>query len=411
MRGILRTARGAVKNDLAAATSNRRQPYTMQKAVVTWLPIFAMVAGSALAQEYTLISFDSPGGGPGSQAFGINDAGQVVGTAGGEAFIWDPANGIRGLGLLHPGDLSTEALAVNAFGQVVGESRQNDPPFDSTRAFRWDSINGMIDLGDFGAPGRYVARDINDSGQVVGTGQPRNEQGVLLFPSPFLWDATNGLVRLDVEVLCPTGIGGASAINNSGQVVGGVSCPLDHLPWIWHAQTGMQTFAAFPESTANGLNDLGQVVGTGKSADNFPNDEAFVWNPTDGIRGLGDLPGGVEASRGQAINHLGQVVGSSVSARGEEAMIWDSVHGIRALRDLLDETGDGWILREATGINGRGQIVGYGVDPGGEGKGFLLTPILNPSPAAPTISQTGQFVLATLLIAVMPWAIRRRNTH
>jgi probable HAF family extracellular repeat protein len=38
----------------------------------------------------------------------------------------------------------------------------------------------------------------------------------------------------------------------------------------------------------------------------------------------------------------------------------------------------GWTLVEATAINDRGQIVGFGVNPDGQGRAFLLTPTPEP---------------------------------
>jgi hypothetical protein len=43
------------------------------------------------------------------------------------------------------------------------------------------------------------------------------------------------------------------------------------------------------------------------------------------------------------------------------------------LNALLDASGAGWVLKEATAINDSHQIVGYGIAPNGEHHAFLLT--------------------------------------
>jgi hypothetical protein len=45
------------------------------------------------------------------------------------------------------------------------------------------------------------------------------------------------------------------------------------------------------------------------------------------------------------------------------------------LNSLLDSSGTGWILMQATAINNKGQIVGFGIDPLGHMGAFLLTPV------------------------------------
>ena len=90
-----------------------------------------------------------------SQAHDINDAGQVVGWADASpdgtsqlwrhAFLWQDGR-MRDLGLLapdgSPGD--SEAYAVNDSGQVVGESDRED--LNGTHAYLWQH-GEMIDLG------------------------------------------------------------------------------------------------------------------------------------------------------------------------------------------------------------------------------------------------------------------------
>lgn len=146
-----------------------------------------------------------------SAAYGINDAGQVVGgsydaSANFHAFLWQGGS-MQDLGTLG-GDYSS-AEAINESGQVVGVARlANSTP----HAFLWDG--GMQDLGALGWS-QSIAYDIDDKGQVVGalqTGQSSHA---------FIW--ANGQMKdLNSEIPANSGwvLSEARAINNKGQITG-----------------------------------------------------------------------------------------------------------------------------------------------------------------------------------------------
>ena len=121
-------------------------------------------------------------GGGYSVAYAINDAGQVVGkswlSTGVQGygiflrgFLWTSDQGMRDLGSLWLGPSLTAAYGINEAGQVVGESdlgiayRAGFP----VQGFLWTSADGMEALSP--TTGIRAARDINDRQQVIGDGR------------------------------------------------------------------------------------------------------------------------------------------------------------------------------------------------------------------------------------------------
>jgi probable HAF family extracellular repeat protein len=83
------------------------------------------------------------------------------------AFLWTRRGGIKDLGTL-PGDSTSQALGVNARGQVVGLSTSTA---GTNRAFIWQD-DVMTDLQKLMLPGfadsLISAQDINDHGRITG---------------------------------------------------------------------------------------------------------------------------------------------------------------------------------------------------------------------------------------------------
>lgn len=117
-------------------------------------------------------------------------------------------------------------------------------------------------------------------------------------------------------------------------------------------------------SSANDVNDAGQVVGVSTTASG--EQHAFLWQPSTGMIDLGLLPDleypwQTGASEALGINNAGQVVGESTCG------------GYNCIHAFLWEPGTGmidlavpWDIMRATAraINEAGQIVGYDTGPG-----------------------------------------------
>jgi probable HAF family extracellular repeat protein len=156
-------------------------------------------------------------GGRSSWAYGISDAGEVVGyaTTSGDravhAFRW--RDGVmQDLGTL--GGSRSVALGINRGGQVVGWSET--PGNREIRAFRW-SQGAMQDLGTLGGS-RTFAMGINDAGEVVGSSTTAGVQT----PHAFLYTDWTGMVDLNARIdpWARWELLEAYGINASGQIVG-----------------------------------------------------------------------------------------------------------------------------------------------------------------------------------------------
>jgi probable HAF family extracellular repeat protein len=109
-----------------------------------------------------------------SIAYGINDTSWVVGSSEGVgAFLWNASTGMTALENL-PDATNGKAYAINNSGTIVGKS--------ASAAVIWDG-SGVIDLNTVVDEPDWileVANDINDAGQIVGTGKLNGETRAFL---------------------------------------------------------------------------------------------------------------------------------------------------------------------------------------------------------------------------------------
>ena len=282
-----------------------------------------------------MIDLGTLGGDFSSAAFGINDSGQIVGTAStatnaDHAFLFSFATGTMiDLGTL--GGNNSSAAAINNHGIVVGEA---ELPSGSSRAFFY--ANGtMHDLGTLGGD-FSAARAIDDNNVIVGNSET-SSFNPMFYQSGFIF--YNGSM-FDLSLW---GISGTNALID-----------------------------------ANGVSDAG-VVGdeNGDPLGGFGPTGFIIGNNPTHI-GTGD-----DISSERGINQAGLAVGYETDfSQGTFGLQHASLFagGVNYdLNTLVDLSGSNFThLTEALAISNTDYIVGFGTTKSGATHAFLLTPIPAP---------------------------------
>ena len=125
-------------------------------------------------------------------------------------------------------------------------------------------------------------------------------------------------------------------------------------------------------SIARAINDSGKVAGFAYlSVDVY---HAFLYSGS-GLQDLGTLGGSWSDAFG--INDSGRVVGRSFLAGDtEEEHAFVYADGVMTDLNTLLPAGSSWTLTEARAVNDAGQIAGFGTNPDGLTRGFLLIPCI-----------------------------------
>ena len=298
---------------------------------------------------YTVRDIGTLGGTGGAVSQGINDRGQITGSAstpGGayHAFLWSKATGM--VDINGPGVSISNAYALNNKGWVTGTAAfSGTGPFT---AFRWTPATGMVNLGSFG--NTSYGYDINDAGTVVGYSEGP-ELGIVA--RAFKWTPSGGLQSL---VSTSSVVSSANDINEAGKIVGSGTndLALNDRALLW-TPSGTQvdlgadsTFLSYAEH----INEKGMVIG--QEAYNPVESLGFVWSREQGILRFGTAD--VLPSYVTDLNNAGQVVGRI----GDQAIVWTRAGGVVNLNTRIPGAPPGLTLFQGEAISDNGSIVAIG---------------------------------------------------
>lgn len=261
------------------------------------------------------------------RAYGLNEAGTVVGQYGSDACRWTAA-GPESIG----GYLGRD---INDSGWIVGQT--------SGAACSWQSDGSIVTYDIFGAS-VSEALAVNSAGEMVGTyyaegddhrrGFFREADGTLHdIGYPEGWDPEMLPMRVYVWTVNSSGQAAVTLENTSAEFA---------YAYLWSVAGGFESLPTLDGwSMAWDANDEGAVVGT---IDNM------FFEP--------------DSRRGWA---------------------WSADSGAVDLNDVILDMPEGWIIQEARAINDLGQIAGCWLNPDDPTTGlhgFVLTPIPEPATVA-----------------------------
>ena len=252
---------------------------------------------------------------PSDKAVAINDFGQIIGESNDKAVIWekDSSGNYNVYALPGLADFWSSPREININGQIVGSAGIGDSPWEQ-RAVLWEMVDGTWTITDLGAADNSVAYGVNDLGQVIGQ-TPVVINGL---------DGRKGFVWEDGT--------------------------LTELPLLAHRY-----------AYAWDINDASQIVGHGKTTSGT--DTAVIWEYQNGSWSIAKLDkenqiGGYGVSRAFHINNSGLVAGETY-IYGYGAFVWSADYGVQLLPSLIPGS---FVLVKKYGrkINELGHVVGYG---------------------------------------------------
>jgi uncharacterized membrane protein len=347
---------------------------------------------------YTPIAIEPLAGQALTRAYGVNNAGRVVGRSYNwdpvnqkavdrTAFVWDPAGGTRPLPTLGG---ESGAWGLNAAGQASGFSYT---AAGLQHAVRWSTTPGaptVTDLGTLanattGEPGpTSTAYDLNDQGDVTGYSEIPNDAGDFTPFHAILSTDADGLQDLGTfDTLYPYyqyGYSISYSANGGGEVVGLANdSSWRFRPFVGSAPRALRelpTDAAYPtqEWYAVAINDGGVIGGHVIAAPG--QSRPYSWASEAAPPAPLPLPAAYPYGEVYGIDAEGVMVGIMWNdAQEEHAFVFDPIGGLQDLNALVDPA-LGWTLQFARDINDSGQVAGSGTL-NGVARGFLLSPAVS----------------------------------
>ena len=261
------------------------------------------------------------------------------------------------------GGTSSSARAVSDDGRVVVGSYRDTSGL--SRAFKWDSINGMKDLGTLG--GSTVASDVSADGKVI-VGSSFNGTN---------YQAVKWALEDEMQELGSNGLySRAEGVSADGSTIIGTTSNPSRTAFSWTSDTGIHLFLPpnnITYSNAYGVSVNGDVI-VGSYYVSTPSGGPgpfilYRWDSINGIQSLGNLGG--RYSYALAVSGDGSiVVGESSNSLGlDHAVRWTAERGLEDLGALGGPQAQSW----ASDISSDGKIiVGLSEDNNSVRTGFVV---------------------------------------
>lgn len=346
----------------------------------------ASIAAAGQAQtRYSVTELAPLPGMASSNAVGINDLGDVVGSCNAANSSWSEMATVwrkgvpSALGRAPKGNYSY-ASSINNNGQIAGDADDGDFRPQSVTFTKGSAL--FIDSGSNNSHAFTVLKD----GTIVGN-YLKGFGGTSAW-NPTIWKPDLKKPGQYKHTFLPQFVepnGGfsnvyANAANKNGVVVGQVSAST-----LWSSRGGiwandathtLSLLSPLPgewDSYATAINDKGLIAGISDTG--IYSQTPVTWSPDAAhtVQKLQLLPGELTGWV-TGINNLGQVIGwhgpNSAPAVWIQRKLID-------LQSALDASGDGWTISTVSQINNLGQIVGSGFH-NGQFRGFILSPVAQP---------------------------------
>lgn len=393
---------------------------TLNKIVALGILGAGLVQTAHALPTYTLTNLGTLGGNY-SAAYGINEAGQIVGTScitSGcnslapdskyRATLWNGGS-ITNLGF------TGVARAINNNGEVVGETGTGfaRPQYPNGRAFYWNNsyasgtyrdLGTLYSNGSGGYNGYSGAFDITDSGVVTGFAYTSNSYPngdgttpVSTYSRGFVARSDNNFVMedmgcVDSNYACYSR---GQGINESLEIAGrATDTDFDGNKhgtyWNWDSSNPAPQFLPplnQAYSTMEDINEAGLIAGVSSSEPSGVDLQATLW--TDSGNGYSATvltnAAGFSNSYAWALNDDGTAVGymqnGGIATRRAFVYLDGAMVDLNSL--ILAGAGSAGFsyLDTAYDINNQGQIVGFGKLSNGQYSAFLLTPEVPVPPA------------------------------
>lgn len=269
------------------------------------------------AQNFSLSRFkvvDIPGNVYYTAVYGINAAGEMVGTFGDDdgdhGFV---LKGEKHTTIDYPGAVWTEAWGINAKGVIVGQYGLLN---NTVHGFILEDGN-YFPLDVFGQPNTMPVK-INERGTIVGCYHESTPSGGIIVNSMFGF-------TLDGQAMTPQPMARTmnNGINSSGDIVGIYSDPtLNVFRNSYVIKGGVESWFTFPGSLVTqawDISERGEIVGFYRDASS--RFHGFVLNDS-GILAIDvDVPGVIQ-TRAYGINAAGDIVGYFIDATGIHGFVY-----------------------------------------------------------------------------------------